>query len=404
MYHLISFRADIIHDDHTSVDIIRMSKVKGLSPETLNAQALHQFDAMTGALSPAIHPSSTFLRDENYKLINDRHSYGRAENPGYLVAEKVLAELEGGPAALLFSSGSAAAMAVVQSLQPGDQIVAPKIMYWGLRNWLIKFCDNWGLGLDLFDAADPDALANTVNKGKTKLVWIETPCNPSWDVIDIAAAAEIAHRAGALLAVDSTVATPVLTQPIKLGADIVVHSATKYLNGHCDIVAGAVVTAKEDEFWERVCEQRTDGGAILGSFEAFLLQRGMRTLFLRIRKACESALTLAEHFDGHAGVEAVIYPGLPNHPGHELAKRQMDGGFGGMLCIHVKGGAEDALNIVKRCKVFTRATSFGGVESLIEHRYSIEGEGSPVPKEWIRLSIGIESVDDLIADLEQAFK
>ena len=182
------------------------------------------------------------------------------------------------------------------------------------------------------------------------------------------------------------------------------HSATKYLNGHCDIIAGAVVTARQDEFWERVCEMRTDGGAILGSFEAFLLQRGMRTLFLRIRKACESALTLAEHFDGHAGVEAVIYPGLPAHPGHAVARRQMDGGFGGMLCIQVNGGAEDALNIVKRCEVFTRATSFGGVESLIEHRYSIEGEGSPVPPDWLRLSIGIESVGDLIADLEQALK
>jgi len=377
-------------------------KEKNFAPETLNAQALHYIDPMTGGVSPAIHPSSTFVRDENYQLINARHSYGRAENPGYAVVENVLAELEGGPAALLFSSGTAAAMAVVQSLKPGDQIVAPRIMYWGLRNWLVKFCDIWGLSLDLFDAADPDALAIMVKNGKTKLVWIETPCNPSWDVIDIAAAADIAHRAGARLAVDSTVATPVLTQPIKYGADLVVHSATKYLNGHCDIVAGAVVTAKEDEFWESICDLRTDNGAILGSFETFLLQRGMRTLFLRIRKACESALAIAEYFEGHAGVEAVIYPGLPNHPGHELAKRQMDGGFGGMLCIQVKGGAEDALNVVKRCKVFTRATSFGGVESLIEHRYSIEGKNSPVPKDWLRLSIGIELVDDLIADLEQA--
>ena len=351
---------------------------------------------------PAIHPSSTFVRDQNYQLINDRHSYGRDENPGYAVAEKVLAELEGAPAALLFSSGMAAAMAVVQSLQPGDQIVAPKVMYWGLRNWLIKFCGHWGLGLDLFDAADPDALANIAKKGKTKLVWIETPCNPTWDVIDIAAAAEIAHGVGAWLAVDSTVPTPVLTQPIKHGADIVIHSATKYLNGHCDVIAGALVTAKEDELWESVCQIRSEAGAILGSFDAWLLQRGMRTLFLRVRKACESALALAEHFEGHAKLEAVIYPGLPSHPGHEIAKRQMDGGFGGMLSLQVSGGAQGALRVVKRCKVFTRATSLGGVESLIEHRYSIEGERSPIPKDWIRLSIGIEFVDDLIADLEQA--
>lgn len=381
-----------------------MAKENNLSPETISAQALHQIDAMTGGVMPAIQPSSTFVRDENYQLINKQHSYGRDENPGYTVAESVLTKLERGAAALLFSSGMAAATAVLQTLKPGDHIVAPRVMYWGLRDWLIKFCDHWGLGLDLFDAAAPDGLANAVRKGKTKLVWIETPCNPSWDVIDIAAAAEIAHGIDAWLVVDSTVATPVLTQPIQHGADIVLHSATKYLNGHCDIVAGVLVTAKENEFWKHICQTRIDAGAILGSFEAWLLQRGMRTLFLRVRKACESAQILAEHFEGHASLEAVIYPGLPNHPGFEIARRQMDGGFGGMLCFQVKGGAESALNVVKRCKVFIRATSLGGVESLIEHRYTIEGERSPVPKDWLRLSIGIESVDDLIADLEQALE
>ena len=267
---------------------------------------------------------------------------------------------------------------------------------------MIEFCDNWGLRLDLYDTADPDALGKTVDKGKTKLVWIETPCNPTWDVIDIAAAAEIAHGAGACLAVDSTIPTPVLTQPIKHGADIVMHSATKYLNGHCDVVAGALVTAKEDEFWKRICEVRTQTGAIIGSFEAWLLQRGMRTLFLRVRKACESALAIAEHFEGNANLEAVMYPGLPSHPGHEIARSQMDGGFGGMLSLRIKGGEDSALTVVKRCRVFTRATSLGGVESLIEHRYSIEGKRSPIPKDLVRLSIGIESVEDLIADLEQA--
>jgi cystathionine gamma-synthase len=379
-----------------------MAKKNPLSAETKNAQALHHSDALTGALSPAIHPSSTFVRDENYELINARHSYGRAENPGFVVCEEVLAELEGAPAALLFSSGASAAMAVVQALKPGDHIVAPRIMYWGLRNWLIRFCDNWGLGLDLFDASDADALAKTVRSGQTRLVWIETPCNPTWEIIDIRAAAEIAHANGARLAVDSTVATPVLTQPIKYGADIVLHSATKYLNGHCDIVAGALVTAREDDFWERICEIRTDVGAIPGSFEAWLLQRGMRTLFLRIKKVSESAMTFAKYFEGHPRIEAVIYPGLPSHSGHETARRQMAGGFGGMLSIHVKGGMESALNVIKRCEVFTRATSFGGPESLIEHRFTIEGEQSPIPRDWLRLSMGIESVDDLIADFEQA--
>ena len=374
-----------------------------LAPETLNAQALRQIDAGTGGLTPAIFPSTTYVRDKHdYALLDPRHSYGRDENPGFVVAEQVLARLEGGEAGLLFSSGMSAAMAIIQSLKPGDRVVAPRIMYWGLRRWLITFCDQWGLALDLFDPADPDALARSVERGKTRLLWMESPCNPTWDVIDIAAAADIAHGIGATLVVDSTVATPVLTQPIRHGADLVVHSATKYLNGHCDIVAGAVVTAREDDLWEKICHVRLHGGAILGTFEAWLLQRGMRTLFLRVHKASESALAIARHFEGHPALKAVLYPGLPSHPGHDIAKRQMDGGFGGMLSLRVNGDAEKALDIVKRCTVFTRATSLGGVESLIEHRYSIEGENSPIPEDLVRLSIGIEDVDDLIADLEQA--
>jgi cystathionine gamma-synthase len=379
-----------------------MRKKSELAPETISAQALHQIDSTTGGVNPPLHLSSTFVRDENYELLVPGHSYGRDENPTYLVAEKVLRELEGAADALLFSSGMAAAMGVLQSLRPGDHIVAPKVMYWGLRNWMIRFCEDWGLGLDLFDASDPDALANTVRKGETKLVWIETPCNPTWDVIDIAAAADVAHGIGARLAVDSTVATPVLTQPIRHGADIVMHSATKYLNGHSDVVAGALLCAKEDDFWERIREVRAHAGAIPGSFDAWLLQRSMRTLFLRVRRASESAMTIAEHFAGHPKLRAVIYPGLLAHPGHEIARRQMNGGFGGMLSILVKGGAEEALNIARRCKVITRATSLGGVESLIEHRYSIEGKTSPIPKDLLRLSVGIEAVEDLIADLEQA--
>jgi cystathionine gamma-synthase len=386
----------------TNPGFSHMRKNNELAPETISVQALHQIDSATGGVNPPLHLSSTFVRDENYELLVPGHSYGRDENPTYLVAEKVLRELEGAADALLFSSGMAAAMAVLQSLRPGDHIVAPKVMYWGLRNWMTRFCDDWGLGLDLFDASDPDALVNTVRKGETKLVWIETPCNPTWDVIDIAAATDVAHGIGARLAVDSTVATPVLTQPIRHGADIVMHSATKYLNGHSDVVAGALLCAKEDDFWERTREVRAHAGAIPGSFDAWLLQRSMRTLFLRVRKASESAMAIAEHFEGHPKLRAVIYPGLPAHPGHEIARRQMNGGFGGMLSILVKGGAEEALNIARRCKVITRATSLGGVESLIEHRYSIEGKTSPIPKELLRLSIGIEAVKDLIADLEQA--
>jgi cystathionine gamma-synthase len=378
-----------------------MTHEHDLAPETKTAQALHHIDPVTGAVAPAIQPSSTFSRDADYQLISGR-GYTRDENPGFLVAEELLAELEGGESALLFSSGMAAAMAIVQSLRPGDHIVAPRVMYWGLRNWLTTFCSSWGLGLNLFDASEPDALAQSVRKGETRLVWIETPCNPTWDIIDISAAADIAHDIGASLVVDSTVPTPVLTQPIRFGADIVMHSASKYLNGHSDVVAGAVVTAKEDELWKRICAVRADGGAILGPFEAWLLQRGMRTLFLRVRQSSESAMAIAEHFENHANLEAVLYPGLPEHPGHDVAARQMHGGFGGMVSIRVKGGADGALDVIKKCRVFTRATSLGGVESLIEHRYTIEGKNSPIPKDLLRLSVGIESVHDLIADLGQA--
>lgn len=379
-----------------------MTSKNGLSAETITVQALHHIDASTGAVTPSIHPSSTYGRDKDYQLIVPEQGYTRDDNPTFLVPEKMLTELEGGAASMVFSSGTAAAMAVVQTLKPGDHIVAPKIMYWALRRWLIEFCDTWGLGLDLFDASVPGSLEKTVRRGKTKLVWIETPCNPTWDIVDIAAAVEIAHTAGARLAVDSTIPTPVLTQPIRFGADIVMHSASKYLNGHSDVIAGVIVTAQEDEMWSRIRKLRIENGAILGPFEAWLLQRGMRTLFLRVLKSSESALTIAREFDGHANLDAVLYPGLPSHPGHEVAKKQMQGGFGGMLSLRVKGGANRALAVVKKCKVFTLATSLGGVESLIEHRYSIEGKNSPIPEDLVRLSIGIESVEDLIADLEQA--
>jgi len=241
-----------------------------------------------------------------------------------------------------------------------------------------------------------------VRKGETRLVWIETPSNPTWDVIDIEAAAEAAHSAGAMLAVDSTVATPVLTRPVEHGADLVMHSATKYLNGHGDVVAGALVTARRDEFWDQLAEQRHSGGAIAGSFEAWLLQRGMRTLFMRVRQASESALRIARDLEGHPALEAILYPGLASHPGHSVARRQMHGGFGGMLSLRVRGGADAALAVAGKCEVFIRATSLGGVESLIEHRYSIEGPASPIPPDLLRLSIGAEAVEDLIEDLRQA--
>ena len=379
-----------------------MAEKNEAQPETLIAQGLHFVDPSTGGVIPPIQPSTTFARDPAYELVNAGHSYARDENPVYEAAESMLKRLENAEDALLFSSGMAAAMAVVQALEPGDRIVAPKVMYWGLRGWLSEFCRTWGLELDFYDANLPGDQEAKLGSGKTRILWIETPSNPTWDVVDIAAAADAAHAVGARLVADATVATPVLTRPLTLGADIVMHSATKYLNGHGDVVAGALACREDDDFWARIREVRAHGGAILGSFEAWLLQRGMRTLFLRVRRASESALTVARHFEGHPRVEAVLYPGLPSHPGHRTAARQMHGGFGGMLSLRIKGGQSAALDVAGRCRTFIRATSLGGVESLIEHRYSIEGASSPIPEDLLRLSIGIEAVEDLIADLEQA--
>jgi cystathionine gamma-synthase len=236
----------------------------------------------------------------------------------------------------------------------------------------------------------------------SRVVWFETPVNPTLRCVDIRRVARACRARGVVSIVDSTFASPVNQQPLALGVDLVMHSATKYLNGHGDVVAGALVTAREDEHWARIREVRAKGGAILGAFEAWLLQRGMRTLFVRVNKASASALRIAQHFEHHPRLERVLYPGLASHPGHAVAQRQMHGGFGGMLSLRVRGGEEAALAVVKRCRLFIRATSLGGVESLIEHRYSIEGEGSPIPRDLLRVSVGIESADDLIDDLEQA--
>lgn len=370
-------------------------------PATRAAQALGSRDASTGAVIPPVHVSTTYARDDAYDLVDGR-SYSRDNNPTYDLPEALLASLEGGAAALSFASGMAAACAVFQNLRQGDHVVAPAVMYFGLRKWLQEVAAGWGIAVDFVPPGDMDALAAAMRPGRTKIVWIETPCNPVWTVTDIAAAAEIAHATGALLAVDSTVATPVLTRPIEHGADLVMHSATKYLNGHSDVIAGMLVTARKDDFWEGVCRQRAIGGAVLGPFEAFLLLRGMRTLYLRVAASSRGAQRVAEHFAGHRAIERVLYPGLPGDPGHAVAKRQMAGGFGGMLSIRVRGGAAAAHRVVTGCRLFAPATSLGGVESLIEHRAVVEGAGTTTPDDLLRLSVGIEDPDDLIADLEAA--
>ncbi|MGE0252987.1 MAG: PLP-dependent aspartate aminotransferase family protein [Alphaproteobacteria bacterium] len=370
-------------------------------PATLAAQALGWLDPATNAVAPPIHPSTNYARDAAYAKVGGR-GYTRDENPTYDQLEALLAALEGGAAAAVFGSGMAAATTIFWALSPGDHVVVPQVMYFGLRNWLATVGRKWGLVVDTVPPGDMDALARAVVPGRTRLVWLETPCNPTWDITDIAAAADIAHRAGALVGVDSTAATPVLTRPLALGADIVMHSATKYLNGHGDVLAGALVTARVDALWERIRYLRFENGGMLGPFEAWLLLRGLRTLYLRVARSSASALAVARHFEGHPGLTRVLYPGLPSHPGHAVAARQMQGGFGGMLSIRVKGGAEAAVALAKSVEVFVRATSMGGVESLIEHRATVEGKESPFPDDLLRLSVGIEEPADLIADLEQA--
>ena len=374
---------------------------KKLKPATLAAQALGWLDPATNAVAPPVHPSTNYARDANYEKVGDR-GYTRDENPTYEQLEALLAALEEGADAMAFGSGMAAATTVMMSLSPGDHVVAPTVMYFGLRNWLTNVGRHWGLEVDFVPPGDTVALANAVRAGETKLVWVETPCNPTWAVTDIAEAARIAHDAGARLGVDSTVATPILTRPLALGADIVMHSGTKYLNGHGDVLAGALVTAQADDAWERMKYLRFENGGMLGAFEAWLLLRGMRTLHLRVAQACSSAAKIAAHFDGDERLEEVLYPGLPTHPGHEVAARQMDGGFGGMLSIRVKGGAGAAVQAARQMKLFVSATSLGGVESLVEHRATVEGTDSPVPDDLLRLSVGVEAPEDLIADLDQA--
>jgi cystathionine gamma-synthase len=375
---------------------------RSVSAETLAAQALGEADPSSGGLAPVINLSTNFEQQPDGSYRQDR-VYTRADNPTSEHAERLLAALEGGGCACaLFGSGMAAATAVFQSLLPGDHVLISRVLYWGVRKWLAEFALTWGLDVEFTDTADHDALKAAIRPGRTRLLWVETPANPMWEITDLAAVSGIAHAAGVRVAVDNTVATPVLTRPFEFGADLVVHSASKYLNGHGDVLAGAVLAARRDPFWERIRSWRRNAGAMPGPFEAWLLQRGMRTLFLRVHRASETALAIATHFDGHPTLAAVLYPGLPAHPGHEIAARQMDGGFGGMLSLRLAGGAGHAHVVLRAVQVFKRATSLGGVESLIEHRRSQEGPSSPVPDDLLRLSVGIEAVGDLVADLEAA--
>jgi cystathionine gamma-synthase len=376
-------------------------------PSTLVARG-GALTSPSGAHPPDISVGVTYVRDRDYATKAGR-VYARDQgSPTLTQAEHLLRDLEGGRDALLVTSGMAAAVTAFLALPSGSRVVVPEVMYFGLTRWLREFGTAAGLRVVEIPTGDLDALRDAVSAEPTALVWAETPANPTWVVTDIAAFAEVAHAAGALLAVDNTVPTPIHTRPLALGADLVMHSCTKYLNGHDDVVAGALVAGdiagEQAPLWERMRLQRQLGGQLPGSLETYLLVRGMRTLAARMEWTSRSAQRIAEHFADHPLIERVAYPGLPAHPGHEVARRQMTGGFSGMLSLFVRGDVEPALSTARHTELFLAATSLGGTTSLIEHRFVMEGAGSRSPRNMLRLSIGLEDPADLIEDLENALQ
>jgi cystathionine gamma-synthase len=367
--------------------------------ETLAVHAGGEADPATGAVTPPIHLSTTFERDADGSYPRG-YVYTRTDNPNRSALETCLAALEGGEAAAAFASGSAAAAAVFRALLPGDHVVAPLDMYHGIRKLLREVLAPWGLGVSFVDSGDLGAVGAALTP-RTRLIWLETPSNPLLQLTDIAAVAGLARDHGLLLACDNTWATPMGQRPLELGADLVVHATTKYLSGHSDVLGGAVVAGRKDGVFERVRLLQGSEGAVPSPFDCWLTLRGVRTLPYRMRGHSDNALRVAEFLERHEGVEAVHYPGLASHPQFALAERQM-ALSGGMLSVQLRGGAEAAMRVVARVTLFTRATSLGGVESLIEHRASIEGPDSQTPPNLLRLSVGLEHADDLIADLDGA--
>lgn len=367
--------------------------------ETLAVHAGRRHDDPTGAVMPPIHLSTTFERgtDGSYPT---QYVYTRSENPNRIALEECLAALEGGEAAAAFASGMAAIAAILQALHPGDHVLMPDDLYHGTRRYISEVLGPWGLDCDFIDMTDPGYVATRM-RPSTRLIWVETPSNPLLKITDIAAVAEVAHRRSAMVAVDNTWASPICQQPLALGVDLVMHATTKYLGGHSDILGGAVISRHNDEFFQRLATIQKIGGSVPAPFDCWLLLRSIRTLPYRMRAHTENAGAVAQFLAEHPAVAAVHYPGLPQHPGHAVAARQMRL-FGGMLSIQVRGGKDEAMAAAAKVKIFTRATSLGGVESLIEHRASIEGPHGNTPPNLLRISVGLEHPDDLIADLAQA--
>ena len=378
-----------------------MSKdqTSALRLETLAIHAGRAVDAGSGAVAPSPVLSSTFARDADGGFPQG-HIYSRSSNPTRDALEQCLAALEGGVAAAAFPSGSAASMAVFQALAPGDHVLAPDDVYHGTRTQLRDLLQRWGLQYSSVDMSDAGAVRAAL-RPNTRLLWLETPSNPLLKLSDIAALSELAHQAGARCAVDNTFATPVLQQPLQLGADLAMHSTTKYLGGHSDLLGGALIARRDDEFFARVRDFQTKAGAVPAPFDCWLLQRSIATLPYRVRAQAATAQRVAEFLAAQPQVSAVHYPGLAAHSGHALALRQMRSG-GAMLSFQLRGGRAEALALAARVTLFTRATSLGGVESLMEHRASVEGPHSTTPDNLLRVSLGLEHADDLIDDLRQA--
>jgi cystathionine gamma-synthase len=366
--------------------------------ETLAVHAGHTIDPATGAVAAPIHLSTTFERDVEGSYSRG-YMYTRNNNPNREALERGVSAIEGGEAAAAFGSGTAAAMALFQALSPGDHVLAHVDAYYGTSRLLRDLFLRWRLEADFVDMSDLDAVKKALRKN-TKLAWMETPSNPLLKVVDLAATAKIVRDAGAISVCDNTWA-PILQRPFDLGVDLIIHSTTKYFGGHCDVAGGIVIAKTDNEFFKGVRNVQYIGGAVPSPFDCWLVLRGMRTLPWRMRAHSENAIKVATALAQHRQVERVHYPGLTSHPAHEVAAKQMSM-FGGMLSLEVKGGREAAMSLAAKTKIFIRATSLGGVESLIEHRASIEGPGTTSPEGLLRLSIGLENADDLIEDLDQA--
>ena len=372
---------------------------------TRMVQANGVIDVQTGAVVPPIQSATTFARNADYSLISDKHLYSRDDNDLLRLGEEILTKAENAEAGLLFPSGMAAIAAIMRTVPNRGTIIIQSQIYWGTTKWVRDFCARREIALHEIDCSDALVLSKAIDDQTPNLVFVETPSNPWLRITDIQNTAQLCHAVGAVLVVDSTAASPILSNPIALGADIVMHSATKSINGHSDVLAGFLATADaQSDIWQAISMDRHDAGAVLGSFEAWLLIRGMRTLPLRMERMCANAMQIASFLDNHSKVEAVLYPGLTSHPGHELAAKQMSGGYGSLLSFLVKGDAQTALDVCSKLEIFKRATSLGGVESLVEHRHSVEGDATGVPKNLIRLSVGIEHVEDLTGDLGEALR